>query len=984
VKTLHVLLFCFAITHAFPTVAVPVHLGDLNEDAEVTVLDLVRLINHLNGTTSLPSPLPFFADVNQDTFLNQSDVDAMVEIILGAQPVVAFPLDIVMETSPVHGEANVAVTRETVLRFSQPLSTNTVFTTNHLFATFAGRRILSRIELATDRKTVTLFYQEPLPGSARVRVTFNGNGIQDFIGRPLDPDGNGVAGGEKLVDFDTSSTTPVEGTAIIGHVFASHQVLSKGNNTTNFVNQPLANVQITVDGMEQTMRTFTDNNGFFRLQPCPAGRFFVHIDGRTVTNVSAGIRYPDLAYYPAVGKAWEAVPGRTNNLAAGTGQIYLPLVAAGTLQPVSLTEDTQINFPPEVGAQNPAWAGVSIIVPANALYSDTGGRGGKVGLAPVPSDRLPEPLPAGIVHALDISIQTDGAQNVDRPLPARFPNVPDPKTGVRLSAGAKSALMSYNHDLGRWEIQGPMTVTADGNYVETDPGVGVRQPGWHGTMQGSQGSGGPITGPGPGSGPYDDDIDDDGIPNGQDDDVDGDGVGNGNDPDIDGDGIPNNQDSDMDGDGVPNNQDDDQDGDGIPNDQDPDPDGPEPQCSVSITGTTQGTVGDTLTLSSSVSPAGGTYGWAIVGSGASFSSGQNGSSAQLNLLAQGTVTVHLTYRPPGVNSADGQCSSDVTITIAPQPTTVEIIYPSDGDSFTTSIGSRFDNLTFVARLNPQPQPGSPTVVVTWDFIDLAYAPVGTVATRQGERVTPSIPVRSPPPSGPGLNDNGRGIALSFQARASITVNGQTVSDTITLTQDATDQIRQQYVDLGRQRPAKSLFVGGVTIPTIAILNTRLGQANSTYIAEATSRLTQRRDQINAIQQQRPLTPNEQQELATINANLTSVQTYAFNINSSYRTPYHNRHEDGEVNSLHIYGRAVDISPVPPHLDVLDPANPRQIASGIIAGALAGPGFDVVQYPNRTGNSRYNEVHVEYYVGGVNGTHDGTCDLNGAAPNPPSP
>ena len=45
-------------------------------------------------------------------------------------------------------------------------------------------------------------------------------------------------------------------------------------------------------------------------------------------------------------------------------------------------------------------------------------------------------------------------------------------------------------------------------------------------------------------------------------DIDGDGISNGNDLDIDGDGIPNDQDPDIDGDGIPNDQDPDKDGDG--------------------------------------------------------------------------------------------------------------------------------------------------------------------------------------------------------------------------------------------------------------------------------------------------------------------------------------------------------------------------------------------------------------------------------------
>jgi uncharacterized repeat protein (TIGR02543 family) len=71
----------------------------------------------------------------------------------------------------------------------------------------------------------------------------------------------------------------------------------------------------------------------------------------------------------------------------------------------------------------------------------------------------------------------------------------------------------------------------------------------------------------------DDDVDGDGIPNGEDDDVDGDGIPNGEDDDVDGDGIPNGEDEDVDGDGIPKGEDDDVDGDGIPNGEDDEFDG---------------------------------------------------------------------------------------------------------------------------------------------------------------------------------------------------------------------------------------------------------------------------------------------------------------------------------------------------------------------------------------------------------------------------
>ena len=251
-------------------------LGDLDGDGQLTILDLVRLINHVNRTVPLASPLDLYADLNQDGFVNNTDVEILAGIILGLTPPPVVPLTTVRESSPRLLESGVAVTRETVLRFTYPLSTNTILSTNNLFATFGGRRILSRADLATDRRTATLFYLEPLPSGARVRASLLGTGLTDFLGRALDLDGDGVAGGNFVLDFDTLGNIAVPQTAVIGHVYASEPISGSGTNT---VNRPLAGAIITVDGQEQTLRAVTDTNGFFRLDPAPAGRFFVHVDG---------------------------------------------------------------------------------------------------------------------------------------------------------------------------------------------------------------------------------------------------------------------------------------------------------------------------------------------------------------------------------------------------------------------------------------------------------------------------------------------------------------------------------------------------------------------------------------------------------------------------------------------------------------------------------------------------------------------------------
>ena len=241
-----------------------------------------------------------------------------------------------------------------------------------------------------------------------------------------------------------------------------------------------------------TIQAVTDALGDFRLEPVPAGRFFVHIDGRTVTEAEIdGVvevtSFPDGPYFPVVGKAWESVPSQ---LETNIGNIYLPIIEADTLESVTEDDDKILTFSADFIEENPQFEGVQVTIPANSLLADDGTRGGRVGIAPVPPDRLPGPLPEGLQIQDVVTIQTDGATNFDEPAPICLPNLPDMETGVTLAPGEKSALFSFNHDTGRFEIVGSMTVSDDGKRVCSDPGVGVLAPGWHGQQQGSGASGG--------------------------------------------------------------------------------------------------------------------------------------------------------------------------------------------------------------------------------------------------------------------------------------------------------------------------------------------------------------------------------------------------------------------------------------------------------------------------------------------------------------
>ena len=464
-------------------------LGDIDGDGVVSVLDIVRLNNHAAKKASLGENQKILADVDQDGVINDADRDLLVQEILETRDPASLPLAKVRETSPSSGESDVAVTRETILYFTIPLHESTTIDTTKLTAKFGDRKLLTRAALSSDRRKATLFYLEPIPASATVTVSLDSTGLKDLIDRPIDADGDGVAGGVYTTTFNTLGITALPSTGVVGRVVASE----KGSGGENI---PIEGAIITVDGQEETLRAVTDANGNFTLSPAPGGSFFVHIDGRQ----AKGSSFPGGDYYPFVGKNWYAEAGNPQNKSGdiddspnqggGTGVIYLPLVKAGSLKTVSATQTTEITAPPlDDPTLNQMMQGVKLEVPPGSLFSDDGTTGGSVGIAPVEPDRLPSPLPEGLELPLVITVQTNGPTNFDRPVPVTFPNLPDPVTGEKLGPGEKSALWSFNHDTGKWEIVGPMTVTEDGKFVETDAGVGLLQPGWHGARRGAWGEG---------------------------------------------------------------------------------------------------------------------------------------------------------------------------------------------------------------------------------------------------------------------------------------------------------------------------------------------------------------------------------------------------------------------------------------------------------------------------------------------------------------
>jgi hypothetical protein len=378
---------------------------------------------------------------------------------------------------PVNGERGVAVSREVIARFSQPLAQSTVLDASRFYATFAGQTLPARIDLSSDRRKATLFFAAPLPSASRVRVVLDGNALATVGGPAVDADGDGDPGGVAVADFETTSLSRIAGTDVWGYVYDAYTLAGNGGN------RPIVGATIRVDGFPQA-NAVTDANGYFILRDMPAPEFFVHIDGTTATNAPAGFMYP------SVGKPFHSVAGQSTQLTMDgtTFHVYLPPMAMGDVTTLSSTATTRVGFGPAGRAQlaalfptiDPAlWQQVAATVTANGAENDAGTPVTQAVIIPVPPQRLPAPLPPGARPQLVISVQALGATNFDRPAPVCFPNLPDAVTGQLAGPGTLQELMSFNHDAGRWDPVGTMRVDTEGRLVCTEPGVGVLAPGWH-------------------------------------------------------------------------------------------------------------------------------------------------------------------------------------------------------------------------------------------------------------------------------------------------------------------------------------------------------------------------------------------------------------------------------------------------------------------------------------------------------------------------
>ena len=388
-----------------------------------------------------------------------------------------------VEVSPADGEELVNVTRETVVRFNAEVNPDTV-STDTFYVIANSEKIPGRVVVSGTKKFATFYYDNPLPASTQIRVVVDGDKILDSKGLPIDADGDFISGGVKTAEFRTLPLTRLPDTGVFGFVRDS----STGD--------PLVGVTIRVDAFpgfeavtvdDDPATTDVNEAGRFELTNTPAPDFFVTIDGSTVTGVEDGFMYPTL------GKPFHSIPGRLTQLSMDgeTFDIHLPLMAIGDVQTISEDDITEVGFGAVGKAElakmfpdvDPAlFDMMKVMFEPGSAQDDFGNPATEAVVIPVAPDRIPAPLPENLNPALVISIQAGidgnfnsagGATNFDVPAQVTFPNLDG------MAPGEKMLFMSFDHDAGKWIVNGSATVSEDGMSVVSDPGTGILAPGWH-------------------------------------------------------------------------------------------------------------------------------------------------------------------------------------------------------------------------------------------------------------------------------------------------------------------------------------------------------------------------------------------------------------------------------------------------------------------------------------------------------------------------
>lgn len=215
-------------------------------------------------------------------------------------------------------------------------------------------------------------------------------------------------------------------------------------------NIPVEGVTASIAG--SSLQAVTDDQGQFSIPNVAVGTHHLIVDGSTTTRPGT----------------WAGLEFEINVVSGIDNTIGMPIF----LLPLDTDNAKVVGGPDDVTLTLRDVPGFSMTVFANSATFPDGSQQGDVMVTQVHSDKVPMPPQEGAAPRLVVTIQPPGVR-FDPPARVTYPNV------FGLNPGQVVNLFSFDHDLGEYVNVGTGSVSEDGSLVVSDPGVGIRQAGWH-------------------------------------------------------------------------------------------------------------------------------------------------------------------------------------------------------------------------------------------------------------------------------------------------------------------------------------------------------------------------------------------------------------------------------------------------------------------------------------------------------------------------
>jgi len=387
-------------------------------------------------------------------------------------------------SSPENGAANVAADALIALRFSTPVQVTSVNVQTVKLTSDQGL-VSAKVTPAEGGMLAFLLPASSLsPGTT---YTLSVSGVTDRRGSIL-PDslmaftttgassGVGGAGGFGSSDPDDNGAQAFNSSwRKLPPLEAAPGVTAVAGQALRLNGLPLKGVTLTIG--DQAVRT--DDTGRFLLANVSSGRQVMVIDGSTANEQDRT--------YGVFEDGVNVVQGQTYALPYTIWMTRLDTKHAASIPSPTVQQDTVIT--------TPLLPGLELHLPASTvIYGRDGKVVRKITISPVPVDKPPFPLPAGVRVPIYFTIQPGGAylkvQNYTSggPNGARliYPN------SFHLPAGTQFDFWNYDADQKGWYVYGHGKVSPNGQSVVPDPGVEIYE--FTGAMVGTP-NGAPATGP---------------------------------------------------------------------------------------------------------------------------------------------------------------------------------------------------------------------------------------------------------------------------------------------------------------------------------------------------------------------------------------------------------------------------------------------------------------------------------------------------------